>query len=72
MQSVPKADNLTAICESIVLKMWKPRRLNNLWASTAYYRDNFAFFTLRFSDIIPEFRTIVTFAIVNLETELTA
>jgi hypothetical protein len=35
------ADNLTAICELIVWKMWEPRRLTNLWA----FRDNFTFFT---------------------------
>jgi hypothetical protein len=28
-----KADNLTAICEPIVYKMWEPRRLTTLWAS---------------------------------------
>jgi hypothetical protein len=32
-----KADNLTAICEPIVLKMWEPRRVTTLWASTACY-----------------------------------
>jgi hypothetical protein len=26
-----KADNLTAICELIVWKMWEPRRLTTLW-----------------------------------------
>jgi hypothetical protein len=31
-----KAD-LTAICESIVYKMWEPRRLTALWAFTACY-----------------------------------
>jgi hypothetical protein len=35
-----KAD-LTAICEPIVQKMWQPRRIQNLWASTACYRDRF-------------------------------
>jgi hypothetical protein len=25
-----KADNLTAICEQIVYKMWEPRRLNHM------------------------------------------
>jgi hypothetical protein len=40
-----KADNLTAICESTVYKMWEPRRLTTLWASTACYRDGF---TLRY------------------------
>jgi hypothetical protein len=32
-----EADNLTAICEPIVYKMWEPRRLTNLWAFTASY-----------------------------------
>jgi hypothetical protein len=31
------ADNLIAICKSIVYKMWRPRRLTCLWASTAFY-----------------------------------
>jgi hypothetical protein len=39
-----KGDNLTAICEPIDYKMWKPRRLTTLWASTACYRDSFTFF----------------------------
>jgi hypothetical protein len=29
-----EADNLIAICEPIVQKMWEPRRLISLWAST--------------------------------------
>jgi hypothetical protein len=37
------ADNLTAICEPIVQKMWEPRRVTTLWASTACYRDNVFF-----------------------------
>jgi hypothetical protein len=37
-----KADNLTANCEPIVYKMWEPRRLTTLWASTACYRDSLA------------------------------
>jgi hypothetical protein len=41
-----KADNLNAICEPIVLKMWEPRRLTTLWASTACYRDSLFFFAL--------------------------
>jgi hypothetical protein len=36
-----KADNLIAICELIVYKMWEPRRLTILWASRACYRDTF-------------------------------
>jgi hypothetical protein len=39
-----KADNLTAICEPNVWKMWEPRRLTTLWAFIACYRDSFAFF----------------------------
>jgi hypothetical protein len=31
-----KADNLTATCEPNVYKMWEPRRLTTLWASTAF------------------------------------
>jgi hypothetical protein len=30
-----EADNLTAICEPIVQKMWKPRPLITLWAFMA-------------------------------------
>jgi hypothetical protein len=40
-RSARKADNLTAICEPIVYKMWEPRRLTTLWAFTACYRDSF-------------------------------
>jgi hypothetical protein len=36
-----KADNLTAICEPIVYKMWESQHLTTLWASTARYRDTF-------------------------------
>jgi hypothetical protein len=39
-----KADNFTAICKSIVKKMWGPRRLKTLRASTACYRDSVIFF----------------------------
>jgi hypothetical protein len=38
-----KADNLIAISEPIVYKMWEPRRLTTLWASTACHRDSFTF-----------------------------
>jgi hypothetical protein len=41
---VRKADNFTAICELIVYKMWVPRRLTTLCASTACYRDSFTFY----------------------------
>jgi hypothetical protein len=41
-----KANNLTAIYEPIVQKMWEPRRLTILWASTASHRDSFIFIYL--------------------------
>jgi hypothetical protein len=41
-----KADNLTAIFEPIVKKIWESRRLTALWASTACYRDSFTFLYL--------------------------
>jgi hypothetical protein len=45
---VREADNLAAICEPIVLKMWEPRRLTTLWASTACYRDSLTITYMRF------------------------
>jgi hypothetical protein len=47
-----KTDNLTAICEPIVYKMWQPRRLTTLWASTACYRDRFTFYACLPSGLI--------------------
>jgi hypothetical protein len=41
---VHKTDNLTAICELIVWKMWEPRHLATLWATLTCYRDSFTFF----------------------------
>jgi hypothetical protein len=41
---VQKADNFTATYKPIVYKMLDPGRLTTLWASTACYRDSFAFF----------------------------
>jgi hypothetical protein len=41
-----KADNLTAICELTVYKMWEPQHLTALWVSTAGYRDTFTFYLL--------------------------
>jgi hypothetical protein len=35
------ADNLTAIYEPIAYKIWEPRHLTTVWASTAGYRDSF-------------------------------
>jgi hypothetical protein len=46
-----KAENLTAICEPTVYKMWEPRRLTTLWASMASYRDSFTL-PLPFKDIM--------------------
>jgi hypothetical protein len=39
-----KADNLTAIYEPTVYKMWDPRPLTPLWALMACYRDSFTFY----------------------------
>jgi hypothetical protein len=39
-----KADNLTAICEPIVYKIWEPRLLTSLWASATSYWDKFTYF----------------------------
>jgi hypothetical protein len=39
-----KADDLTAICEPIAYKIWEPRRLTTVWASTVCYRDSFGNF----------------------------
>jgi hypothetical protein len=36
-----KADNLTAICEPTVWKMWEARHLRTLWDTTTCYRDSF-------------------------------
>jgi hypothetical protein len=36
-----RADNLAAIREPIVYKMWEPRRLTTQWAFTACYRNSF-------------------------------
>jgi hypothetical protein len=36
-----KAENPIAICEPTVERMWEPRRLTTLWASTACYGDSF-------------------------------
>jgi hypothetical protein len=38
------ADKLTAICEPVVQKVWDPRRLTTVWASTAFYRESSTFF----------------------------
>jgi hypothetical protein len=41
-----KADNLTAICEPTVWKMWKALRLTTLWDSMACYRGSFTLFKI--------------------------
>jgi hypothetical protein len=40
-QPTRQADNLTAIREPVVWKMWEPKLLTTLWASMACYRDSF-------------------------------
>jgi hypothetical protein len=42
-RSARKADNLTAIYEPIVYKIWEPQRLTTQWAFTACSRDSFTF-----------------------------
>jgi hypothetical protein len=50
-----KAD-LTTICEPIVQKMWEPRRLTTLWASTVCYK---ASFTVSYFDGCECYRTVL-------------
>jgi hypothetical protein len=38
-----KADNVTAIYDPIVYKMWDPRPHTTQWATSACYRDSFTF-----------------------------
>jgi hypothetical protein len=45
-----KADNLTAICEPTVWKMWEPRPLTPPWAFC--YRVSFTFFSFTITDIL--------------------
>jgi hypothetical protein len=40
-----RADKLAVINEPTVQKMWEPKHLATLWASSACYRDTFTFFT---------------------------
>jgi hypothetical protein len=51
---VRRADNLAAIYEQTVYKLWEPQRLTTLWASTACYRDTFTLYLL--SDIVLEIK----------------
>jgi hypothetical protein len=37
-------ENLAAISEPTVYKMWQPRRFTTLWAFTAFYSDNYTFY----------------------------
>jgi hypothetical protein len=46
-----KADNLTAIYEPIVYKLWEPQNLTTLWASTACYRDTYPYLNV-FKDFV--------------------
>jgi hypothetical protein len=46
-----KTDNLTAICEPSVYKMWEPRCLQNRLVSTACYRESFTFFLQQDAEI---------------------
>jgi hypothetical protein len=66
-RTVRKADNITAICEPIVLKMWEPRRLTTLWAFMACYRDSFTFFLYEQHDT----RWHFSFILLNILSKLT-
>jgi hypothetical protein len=44
------ADNLTAIREPIVDKIWEPRRLTTLWAFMACYEIALPFLFLMYQD----------------------
>jgi hypothetical protein len=44
-----KVDNLAAICDPIIWKMWNPWRRTNLCASTACSRDGLTFLFLLIS-----------------------
>jgi hypothetical protein len=64
-----KADDLTAICEPIVYKMWQPRRLTTLWAFTACYRDSFTFYLFTCLKMLhtSNHSIVFTFALLLLE-----
>jgi hypothetical protein len=75
-QPACKADNFTPICEPIVQKMWEPRRLTTLWASTAYYWGSFTFFKPYFQgrvskstcpELQPETRAFKTLKSLSME-----
>jgi hypothetical protein len=57
---VRKTENLNAICELIVYKMWEPRRLTTLWASAVCYMDSVTFFFTFYSvDLRHKYRSEV-------------
>jgi hypothetical protein len=54
-----KADNLTAICQPIVERMWESRRLTIPWDFTACYRGTFsATLRLNVSDVEKLFKSV--------------
>jgi hypothetical protein len=46
-----KADNFTAICEPIFLKLWEPRRFTALWEYAACCRNSFNFVAFQPEDV---------------------
>jgi hypothetical protein len=48
--------------------MWEPRRLTNLWASTACYRDSFTFFFYLY--LILKLFLQATYKLLNSEREV--
>jgi hypothetical protein len=66
-----KTDNLTAICEPTVWKMWKLRRLTTLWASTACYKDSFTFLNMN-SDSNASYRRTCCFHVLVVRMPVSA
>jgi hypothetical protein len=55
---------LNPACESIFQKVWGPRRLTTIWASTTCYRDSFTYRPLieNFPEFFPNFTKCIAFS----------
>jgi hypothetical protein len=49
-----KSKAILLTCRGGMEKMWEPRRLTTLWASTACYRDKFTFYLLYIIYLYPK------------------
>jgi hypothetical protein len=47
VQQTHNVYNLITVSEPIVLKMWDPQHLSNIWASTASYGDSLPSFVTK-------------------------